>query len=92
MPEQEDFNTFSSYDCLGAMLMLSILPVAIAIVLLENIPLAIILGVVGVVLSLGVFLLALLTHWRIIPRIVDILGMILTPTYIGIAVWLWCTM
>lgn len=92
MAEQEDFNTFDSYDCLGAMLTLGIVPVAISYILLDNLPLAITFGIIAVLCAGAIFLLALLTHWKIIPRIVDMLGIILTPLYIAIAVWIWCTM
>lgn len=92
MPEQEDLNTFDSLDCGGAMLMLGVAPAAISYFLLDNLVMAITFGVIAVVVSVVVYALSLITHWRLIPRIVDILGMTLTPIFIGIAVWLWCTM
>ena len=70
------------------MLMLSIPPAVISFVLLDNQTLAIILGAAAVFVSTIVYLLAYLTHWKIIPRIVDLLGMILTPLYAIAAVWL----
>lgn len=88
MQGPEDFNTFNHHDCGGAMLMLSIPPAVISFVLLDNQTLAIILGAAAVFVSAIVYLLAYLTHWKIIPRIVDLLGMILTPLYAIAAVWL----
>lgn len=69
--------------------MLGAAPAIMSYILLDNTAMAITLGVVAVLLAGGVYILALLTHWRIIPRIVDILGTILTPVYIIIAIWLW---
>lgn len=92
MPEQEDLNTFDSLDCGGAVLMLGATPAAISYFLLDNMVLAITFGVIAVVVALLVYVLSLITHWRLIPRIVDILGMTLTPLFFGIAIWIWCTM
>lgn len=88
MQEPEDFNRFDHYDCGGATLMLSIPPAVMAFVLMKNEYLAIVLGVAAVILAVAVFLLSFLTHWKIIPRIVDLLGMILTPLYAVAALWL----
>ncbi len=69
--------------------MLGVAPALISYVLLENLALAITFGVIAVVLAAAVYLLSLMTHWKIIPRIVDLMGMVLTPVYVAIAVWIW---
>ncbi len=80
-----------SWDCAIAVLMLGITPIAIHYVFgdrgdyKELIPM-----VAGVcVAALAVFLLVALTGWRIIGKIVNILGIILTIIYIVIAIQEW---
>ncbi len=81
----------SSWDCAIAVLMLGITPIAIDYVFgdrgdyKELIPM-----VAGVCVgAFAVFLLVALTGWRIIGKIVNILGIVLTICYIVIAVQKW---
>lgn len=69
--------------------MLGIAPAVMAYVFADNVVLAIIFGVAAVVLAAAVYILSLITRWRFIPPIVDLLGIILTPAYVVVAIWLW---
>lgn len=86
----EDLNEFNSWDTLGAMLMLTMVPAIMNYVFNEQdvVGSAVIAGI-GVVISVAVFLLALLTRWRIISRVVNLLGCVLTTLYIALSVYLW---
>lgn len=88
--EPEDFNAFNSWDILGAMLMLTLVPAIMNFVFndKELLVTAVIAGI-GVVVSLAVFLLALVTRWRIIGRLVNVLGCVLTTLYFAVAIYLW---
>lgn len=83
-------NEFNSWDTLGAMLMLTMVPAIMNYVFNEQdvVGSAVIAGI-GVVISVAVFLLALLTRWRIISRVVNLLGCVLTTLYIALSVYLW---
>lgn len=88
--EEEDFNAFNCWDCLGASLMLAIMPAALNYIFNDkDLISSAILGVIGVGISVAVFLLAFITRWRIIGTIVNIAGCILTPIYVIIAVYCW---
>lgn len=93
MADEEEFNAFDSLDCGGAVLMLGIVPAVMGYVFDEhNIVLAATLGGIAVLLALAVYLLALLTRWRLIGQIVGLAGSILTPCYIAAAVYFWWAM
>ncbi len=88
--EAEDLNEFNSWDTLGAMLMLTMVPAIMNYVFNEQdvVGSAVIAGI-GVVISVAVFALALLTRWRIISRVVNLMGCVLTTLYIALSVYLW---
>lgn len=86
--EQEDFNAFNSWDCFGATLMLALVPAVMNFVFTDphEVGSTVAIGVTGLLISLAVLALALITRWRIIGKIVNLAGCILTPVYIVIAV------
>lgn len=88
--ESEDLNEFNCWDTLGAMLMLTMVPAIMNFVFNEKdvVGSAVIAGI-GVLISVAVFGLALLTRWRIISRIVNLMGCVLTTLYIALSVYLW---
>lgn len=88
--ESEDLNEFNCWDTLGAMLMLTMVPAIMNFVFNEKdvVGSAVIAGI-GVLISVVVFGLALLTRWRIISRIVNLMGCVLTTLYIALSVYLW---
>lgn len=88
--EAEDLNEFNSWDTLGAMLMLTMVPAIMNFVFNDQdvVGSAVIAGI-GVVISVAVFGLSLLTRWRIISRVVNALGCVLTALYIALCVYLW---
>lgn len=89
--EEEDFNAFNCWDCLGASLMLAIMPAALNFIFNDkDLVSTAILGVIGVGISVAVFLVAFITRWRIVGTLVNIAGWILTPIYIVIAITCWC--
>ncbi len=88
--EPEDFNAFNSWDVLGAMLMLTLVPAIMYFVFNDKeLVMTCIIAGIGVAVSVVVFLLAMVTRWRIIGRIVNLLGCVLTALYIAVAVYLW---
>lgn len=88
--EAEDLNEFNSWDTLGAMLMLTMVPAVMNYVFNDQdvVGSAVIAGI-GVVISVAVFGLSLLTRWRIISRVVNMLGCVLTTLYVALSVYLW---
>lgn len=91
MEEPEDFNQFNSADCGGAVLMLGIVPAVMCFVFTEptNYVLTVSVGVLAVLVALVVWGLAAVTKWRLIPTLVNLLGCILAPFYVVIAIYLW---
>ncbi len=88
--EEEDFNAFDSWDCLGASMMLAIMPAALNFIFNDkDLVSTVILGVIGGSISIAVSLLAFVTRWRIIGTLVNLAGCILTPIYIFIALYCW---
>ncbi len=90
MSEPEDFNAFDHWDCLGASLLLGIMPAALNFVFNDkDILSTALLGAAGLAAAGAVFLLAFITRWRIIGTLVNLAGSILTVIYIAIAVYCW---
>lgn len=88
--DTEDLNDFNGWDILGAMLFLMIVPAILNYVFNEkDVVGSSVLAGVGVLLSLAVFGLFQLTRWRLISRIVNFLGVVLTTLYIAVAVYCW---
>ncbi len=88
--ETEDLNEFNSWDILGAMLMLTLVPGIMNFVFNDKdiVGSAVIAGI-GAVISFAVFGLSLLVRGRMISRLVNLLGAVLTTLYIVIAVYFW---
>ncbi len=95
--EQEDFNAFNSWDSFGATLLLALVPAVMHFVFTRpstpgephDIALTITIAVVGIIISLAVLALSLITRWRIIGSVVNLAGAILTPVYVVIAICAW---
>lgn len=82
--EQEDLNAFNSWDCFGATLMLGIVPGIIHYATTdphdETGAALICLG--GVLISLVVLGISLITRWRMLSRIINFAGTVLTFLFI----------
>ena len=88
--EPEDLNEFNSWDILGAMLMLTIVPAVFNFVFNnQDITGSCVIATIAVVVSLLVFGLSVLTRWKIIGKIVNLLGNVLMVGYIALAIYLW---
>ena len=98
--QEEDLNAFNSWDCFGATLMLGITPAVIHLAttrefvdsdFVYDIAGTIIYAIVGVVVSLIVLAVALITRWKMLGKIINWLGMALTICYISYVVNFWMT-
>ncbi len=88
--EPIDYNAFNAWDSFGATLMLGISPAIINYVFNEHdIGSSIVLAVIGIIVSLVVLLLALITRWKIIGTLVNLMGWILTILYGIIGGYMW---
>ncbi len=88
--EPEDLNAFTGEDSAGAVFMLALVPVALNYIFNRSaMGLTITLGVFAALLALAVYAFARLTKWSIIGRVVNLLGCILVPVYIVVAIMLW---
>ena len=88
--QEEDFNAFDHWDCLGASLFLGIMPAVLNFVFNDkDIVSTALLGAAGVAAAFAVFALAFITRWRIIGTLVNLVGGVLTVIYIAIAVYCW---
>lgn len=89
--EEEDFNAFNSWDCFGATALLGMMPAVLNFIFNDkDLISTALLGAVGLTVSVAVFLLSLVTQWRIIGVLVNLAGCILTPVYLAIAIYCWC--
>lgn len=87
---EEINNDFNSWDCFGASLMLGITPAILNFVFNDKeIVSTVILAGVGFLAACVVWLLAVVTRWRLIGVLVNFFGWVLTCLYIGIAVYMW---
>ena len=88
---QKNLNDFNAWDCFGATLMLTSVPAIMNYVFTEehDVSSTIFIGAIGVLISLVVLALALITRWRIIGILVNLAGNILAPIYVAIAVCAW---
>lgn len=86
-----DYNAFNSWDSFGASFMLGIVPAIMNYVFTEphDIAGSIFIAVVAVLISVVILGLSLVTRWAIIGTLVNLAGNILTPLYVGIAVYYW---
>lgn len=82
--QQEDLNAFNSWDCFGATLMLGIVPGVIHYATTDphDEMGAALMCVVGVIISVVVLAIALITRWRIIGTIVNWAGGAITIMFI----------
>lgn len=89
--EVQDYNAFNSWDSFGASLTLGIVPAIMNYVFTDphDITGTVFIVVVALLISLLILGVALVTRWRIIGTLVNLAGCILTPIYIGIAVYCW---
>lgn len=88
--EPEDFNAFTPLDCFGATLMLGLTPAILNFVFNDmDLVSTVALAGVGFLVAAVVWLLAFVTHWPIIGRMVNVVGLVLTFVYIAIAVYCW---
>lgn len=89
--DAEDLNEFNSWDVLGAMLMMTLVPAVMNYTFNDrDVVGSIVIAGIGSVISLSVFVLSLLTHWGIISKVVNLFGVVLTTLYIMLAVYFWC--
>lgn len=87
---EEINNDFNSWDCFGASLMLGITPAILNFVFNDKeIVSTVILAGIGFLIACVVWLLAVVTRWRLIGVLVNLFGCVLTCLYIGIAVYMW---
>ena len=103
MSEQpEDLNAFNSWDNFGATLMLGLVPAIMYYVFSKDAPVApgappaepdlaktIFIAFIGFLASLAVLGVSLVTRWRIIGKMVNLTGGVLTIIYIAIAALHW---
>ena len=95
--ERENINDFNSWDSFGATLMLAMVPAVMHFVFTKpdkpdephDIGITITIAVVGILISLAVLAVSLVTRWRIIGSMVNLAGNILTPVYVVIAICAW---
>lgn len=87
---EEINNDFNSWDCFGASLMLGITPAILNFVFNDKeIVSTVILAGIGFLAACAVWLLAVVTRWRLVGVLVNFFGWVLTIIYIGIAVYMW---
>lgn len=87
---EEINNDFNSWDCFGASLMLGITPAILNFVFNDKeIVSTVILAGVGFLAATAVWLLAVVTRWRLIGVLVNFFGWVLTTIYIAFAVVMW---
>ena len=91
--QEEDMNAFNSWDCFGATLMLGITPAIIHFATSDPHDLtgAIFLSLGGVLVSLVVLAIALITRWRFLSKIINWAGIGLTVYFIMHMVFFWAT-
>lgn len=84
--EAEDYNAFNCWDCLGAVFLLGLVPAVINFVFNDHdIFSTVVIVLIAAVISVVVFLLAMITRWPIIGKIVNLAGCVLSLFYIAVA-------
>ncbi|MBR1982904.1 MAG: hypothetical protein IKA23_09170 [Akkermansia sp.] len=88
---QEDYNAFNSWDNFGATLMMCSVPAVMNFVFTKehDIFFSLVLAGIGLLVSLVVLVLSLVTRWRIIGAFVNLAGMVLTGLFWAYASYCW---
>ena len=88
---EEDMNAFNGWDCFGATLMLGIAPAVIHFATTEphDEKGAVLLGIGGVIVSLVVLAVALITRWRFLSKLINHAGLALTIFFIFQMTFFW---
>lgn len=88
---QEDYNAFNSWDNFGATLMMCSVPAVMNFVFSKehDIISSLVLAGIGLLVSLVVLALSLITRWRIIGALVNLAGMVLTGLFWAYASYYW---
>lgn len=88
--EDEDLNSFNLWDSVGAAIMLGVVPAAMCSVFNDHdyVSAGICMGV-AVLVGGMVYLAGFLLPGRLIGRIINLIGCVLTPVYIIIAILMW---
>ena len=91
MPEEpEDYNAFGKWDAVGAAAMLGVFPAVLNFIFNDHdISGTISLMSISVIAGLAVYIAGLLVDGKFLGRIVNYVGMSLTPVYVIIAYFMW---
>ena len=91
MPEEpEDYNAFGKWDAVGAAAMLGVFPAVLNFIFNDHdIPGTISLMSISVIAGLAVYIAGLLVDGKFLGRIVNYVGIALTPIYAIIAYFMW---
>lgn len=88
--EPEDYNAFGKWDAVGAAAMLGIVPAVYHFIFNNHdIPGTISWAIVSPIAAAGVYLLGIVMDGKAVGRIVNLIGLILTPIYMIIGYFLW---
>ena len=81
---EEDLNAFNSWDCFGATLMLGVTPgiIHFATTTPHDLPGTIGICLVGVIISVVVLAVSLITRWRFLSKLINWAGMALTGIFV----------
>lgn len=91
MPEEpEDYNAFGKWDAVGAAAMLGVFPAVLNFIFNDHdIPGTISLMSISVIAGLAVYIAGLVVDGKSLGRIVNYVGIALTPVYAIIAFFMW---
>lgn len=91
MPEEpEDYNAFGKWDAVGAAAMLGVFPAVLNFIFNDHdIPGTISLMSISVIAGLAVYIAGLVVDGKSLGRIVNYVGIALTPIYAIIAFFMW---
>ena len=91
--QEEDMNTFSSWDCFGATLMLGVTPAIIHYATTDphDEAGAVWIALIGILIAAGVLIVALVTRWRFLSTLINAAGWGLTLYFIFHMTLFWST-
>ena len=91
MPEEpEDYNAFGKWDAVGAAAMLGLFPAVLNFIFNDHdIPGTISLLSISVIAAVAVYIAGLLVDGKFLGRVVNYVGIALTPVYTIIAIFMW---